>query len=363
MKSLILKTTTLFGALLLNLHLFAHNSAPMPVITLAGVEVKGTKLDSSLVTDLVIHELRKLNIYDVTNRRDAEYAAGQDGFSLQDCYSKQCMLRIGKLTESQKVMGGSIERFSDKIYLTFRLIDVSTGQVEKSFSMEFLNLEDRIAMMIEITLKKMHDLAYDEESFKKVTTIQTLENTLNNPNVNKLNLSGPRFGFGMMLGPDARDYRRPENQGGWGVEPIASHIGYQFEVSYLNQGNIQGLFEFIPLINAIEQGAFIPSLGIMHGIRSNKTGFEFAVGTNFSTVTRKLGYYHEGGRWVEGKNPEGTEKATLHRDGKLKIEGGLVLAVGKSFRSGNMNFPVNAYAVIRKDSPRIGLSLGFNTRK
>jgi len=335
----------------------------MPVITLAGIEVKGTKLDSSLVTDLVIHELRKLNIYDVTNRRDAEYAAAQEGFSLQDCFSKQCMLRIGKLTESQKVMGGSIERFSDKIYLTFRLVDVPTGQVVNSFSMEFLNLEDRVALMIEITLKKMHNLAYDEESYKKVTTVQTLENTLNNPNVSKLNLSGPRFGFGMMLGPDARDYRRPENQGGWGVEPIASHIGYQFEVSYLNQGNIQGLFEFIPLINAIEQGSFIPSLGILHGIRSNKTGFEFAVGTNFSTVTRKTGYYTDNGIWKEGKNLEGTEKPTLHRDGKLRLEGGLVLALGKSFRSGNMNFPVNAYAVIRKDSPRIGLSLGFNTRR
>lgn len=45
-----------------------------------------------------------------------------------------------------------------------------------------------------------------------LTTEQTIENNLNNPQIKKLNLSGPRFGFSMTLGPDGKSIRRPENQ-------------------------------------------------------------------------------------------------------------------------------------------------------
>lgn len=339
------------------------SNVALPGIVLAGIEVKMTGVDSTMIADLTIHELRKLNIYDVVNPRDAEDIAKQNDISVKTCMSKMCMYKLGQITSTQKVISGSVEHFSDKIYITFRILDVATSSIDNSFSMEYLAIPERLAVMIEITLKKMHSLPYDEDNFRKVTTSQTLENQVNNPKVNKLNLSGPRFGFGMVLGQDADDYKRPENQGGWGIYPIFSHIGYQFEVSYLNQGNIQGLFEFIPLINGIEQGSFVPSLGIMHGIRSNKSGLEFAVGTNFTTVKRKNGYYNNDGKWLEGKDSDGNSYATLHKTGNVKIEGGLVLALGKSFRSGSMNFPVNMYIVLRKDSPRVGISLGFNTKK
>ncbi|MBK9270764.1 MAG: hypothetical protein IPM48_04135 [Saprospiraceae bacterium] len=337
-------------------------SAALPIVTVAGIDIKGIKKDSALLPDLVIHQLRGINIYDVSNRKDGEQAAADNGFKLADCHSKSCMENLGRITGSTKILGGSIERFGDKIYLNFRILDVASGQMDKSYSMEFLALEERIGLMIEITLRKMHDLNVDEQSLKQVTSPQTLESQVNNPNISRLNLSGPRFGFGVLFGTDGKDYRRPQNQGGWGTFPVASHIGYQFEVSYLNQGNIQGLFEFIPLINGIEQGSFIPSLAILHGVRSNKSGLEFAIGTNFSITKRREGFYQDG-KWISGKSPDGSERPTLHNDGHVKIEGGLVVALGKSFRSGSMNFPVNFYTVLRKDSPRIGLSLGFNTKK
>jgi len=361
MKTQILKPI-LFGLLIAKtISSQAAEFAALPIVTAAGIDIKGIKKDSALLPDLFIHQLRRINVYDVTNRKDAEQTATENGFSLANCHSKSCMENLGKITGSNKVMGGSVERFGDKIFLTFRMLDVATGQMEKSYSMEFMALEERIGLMIEITLRKMHDLEVDEQSLKQVTTTQTLESEINNPNVNRLNLSGPRFGFGMMFGRDAKDYQRPENQGGWGMFPIASHIGYQFEVSYLNQGNIQGLFEFITLINGIEQGSFIPSIAILHGIRSNKSGLEFAIGTNITAAKRSIGFYNDGA-WKEGEAPDRSEKPTLHRKGDLTVEGGLVLAIGKSFRSGSMNFPINLYTVLRKDSPRVGISIGFNTK-
>ena len=56
---------------------------------------------------------------------------------------------------------------------------------------------------------------------------------------------------------------------------FVTQFGYQFETQYLNQGRVQGLFEFIPTITGLEQGLILPSMTVLHGLRDNKTGIEF----------------------------------------------------------------------------------------
>ena len=85
--------------------------------------------------------------------------------------------------------------------------------------------------------------------------------------------------------------------------------------------------EFVPLVGGLEQGKFIPSISGILGIRGPK-GFEFGLGPNVTPL---------------GAN--------------------LVLAMGTSFRSNGINFPVNLAVVPGKDGARVSLMFGFNARR
>ena len=49
--------------------------------------------------------------------------------------------------------------------------------------------------------------------------------------------------------------------------------------------------------------------------------------------------------------------------GERQFDTGFVFAVGKSFKSGKLNIPVNAFFIPRRDGNRIGISVGFNAKK
>jgi hypothetical protein len=141
-------------------------------------------------------------------------------------------------------------------------------------------------------------------------------------------------------------------------------FGYQFEKQYLNEGKFQGLFEFIPMVTGIDQSLFIPSFSILHGIRNNKNGWEFAFGPTFQAISQAEGYF-ENGIWKlknEFTNPEQVTMMRLDNRGKRQLRTGFVIACGKTFRSGRMNIPLNAYFVPRKDGMQFGLSFGFNAK-
>lgn len=42
---------------------------------------------------------------------------------------------------------------------------------------------------------------------------------------------------------------------------------------------------------------------------------------------------------------------------------GFIFGVGKSFKSGKLNIPVNLYLIPNKSGLRFGLSVGFNAKK
>jgi hypothetical protein len=102
------------------------------------------------------------------------------------------------------------------------------------------------------------------------------------------------------------------------------------------------------------------------GMRNSRTGWEFAIGPNFTTTVTGEGYL-EGGNFIlrgsSNYNPTGKDVITrLDSRGDVAISTGLVVGFGKTFKSGKMNFPVNLFLVTpgRGDSWRIGTSVGFN---
>ncbi|MCC6816961.1 MAG: hypothetical protein IT267_11160 [Saprospiraceae bacterium] len=363
------KFTMLFGTILLYINLL--ESQKLPSIVIAGSESKNTNVSAETVTDMFNLEYKKLNLFDVLDKHDAQQITSENKIELNSCFNKTCLQQITQILKVEKAVSCQLEKFNDKIYISIRQIDGNSGEVEKNFSIEFLSIEKEIQLMCEITLQKMYGLPVNEQKFKQLTTIQSQESTINNPEVSRLNLNGPRFGFGYILGRDGESFKRAESQGGFDAFPVLSQFGYQFEVAYLNQGNIQGLFEFVPSISGIEHGAFIPSIAILHGVRSNKSGLEFAVGPVLVAAKRTLGYYNENNNWIRkvdirgplSEEIENKLSSEIDRRGNLRIEGGLVIAIGKSIRSGSVNFPINIYCILKKDSPRLGFSMGFNTKK
>jgi len=76
------------------------------------------------------------------------------------------------------------------------------------------------------------------------------------------------------------------------------------------------------------------------------------------------GYYDENGKWhLVREMPEGTYYETSRRldsRGQMGLTNGMVFAIGKTFRSGYLNLPVNVYYSPRKEGSIIGLVVGFN---
>ncbi|MDP3557235.1 MAG: hypothetical protein Q8T03_07660 [Bacteroidota bacterium] len=130
-------------------------------------------------------------------------------------------------------------------------------------------------------------------------------------NPRRKRFGGPRIGLTYLGSGIASDFISND-----GKQPLITQFGWQFEGRLFTTDNgTQGLIEFVPLIGGIEQGLFIPSASVLLGLRTDgKHIFEFGIGPNFSVT----------------------------KDYKSNTVGsfGVVVAVGTSFKSGNIYFPV-----------------------
>lgn len=157
----------------------------------------------------------------------------------------------------------------------------------------------------------------------------TIQNTNTTPAkvpqkiITPLELSGPRVGFTLIGSGETADNLRDN----FNASPFITQFGWQFEKQYFALENgTAGLVEFVGLIAGLEQGLFLPSANMLVGVRSS-TGAEFAFGPNIS---------------VSGA--------------------AFALAVGHTFRSGSLNFPVNFAVVPSSKGVRFSLLFGFNAQ-
>jgi hypothetical protein len=127
------------------------------------------------------------------------------------------------------------------------------------------------------------------------------------------------------------------------------------------------------MITGLDQGLFIPSFTVMNGLRMNKLGFEFAFGPTFNLVQKDFGYYDNENNWIRrsewntlnANTPNAVPPAFVERmdsRGDFKLGSNFVFGIGKTFRSGNLNVPVNLFAIPGRTGWRFGLSIGYNAR-
>lgn len=337
-------------------------------VTVLNIDTKGVPPDPAMMGNLVRTELDKLDSFEVMDRYDVSYVIENNQLSVNNCYGKICLVEAGKVIGADKMLTGYVEKFGKNIVVTLKFIDVKTEAVEHTQIVEFLDLPEEIQAMVSITLNRMFGRKDDAILVERLTKKFNYESSTNNPNKDILRLGGPRMGFLVFAGGEGRQIHLEEKKGGYGAFPVMFQFGYQFEKQYLNEGNFQALFEFIPMITGLDQGKFFPSVTILNGLRSNVKGWEFAFGPTFS-LTEKAYVYKDGNDWrLENEwnedydNPNEIVRRSDSR-GEVALNSNFVIAVGKTIKSGKMNIPINAFFVPSNNGARFGISFGYNAKK
>jgi hypothetical protein len=163
-------------------------------------------------------------------------------------------------------------------------------------------------------------------------------------------LAGPRIGMTFITAGSTADllhkgfdYVDEENNKlGETGSAFTSQYGWQWESRFADGGgDVVGIVEWVALVAGMEQGKFLPSLTSVIGART-ANGLELGVGPS------------------------------------LSLSGvGMVFAIGKNFRSGSLNLPVNLVFMPGKNidsklngetytyntGARISIMVGFNLAK
>jgi hypothetical protein len=357
LKALLVTGVTIFS--------MSGETAAQHKAAVLAMDSKGIILDQEQLSGLLRIELEKTKSYKVMDKYDVQNILSQRKMDFRTCLSRTCLAEAGKALEADKVFSGSVERYDEKLVITLRIVDVKTASDEKTQVSEFLNLQPALQEMIGITLNSLLGIPNEEEKVRRLSRRFDYESAVNNPGAERLKLNGPRMGLTFVTGEDGQRITEGKASGGFDAFPVMSQFGYQFETQYLNHGNFQALVEIIPTVTGIDQGFFIPNLTMLNGFRNNRNGFEFAFGPSISFARILSGYYengvwHPASDWQEPyPNPYPSEDR-LDSRGDPKLRSGFVFAIGKTFKSGDLNIPVNVYIVPGKTGMRMGASFGFN---
>lgn len=310
-------------------------------------------------------ELEKLALYDIIDQYDIEFMLRNSNLDTKNCFGKLCLVEVGRAIKADKMFSGSIESFSDRMVVSLRLVDVARGEIEKTITMEFFHYPQELSRMLEVAIKRLHGVEVDAALVSQIVMPEGAANVGKPPVVERLKLNGPRMGFTYFTGSLSDRIMESTETGGFGGYPVMFQFGYQFETQYLNEGNLQALFEFIPMITGVDQGYFIPSFTVLHGLRNNRSGWEFALGPSIQFIPEAYGYFDTSGKWIMTDATQSTAGMTKRIDsrGEAMLRSGFVLAAGKTIRSGRLNVPLNIYVVPNRDGFRYGFSFGFNAKK
>jgi TolB-like protein len=331
----------------LTLSAFSVKAQSKPSVAVLDFDTRGyNEVERYQIIQKLSLEMINMSGYEVMDNYDIEYISERDEKDFTGCFSRICLKEYGEQLEVDFILTGSMNLLGEKVSTTVRLFDVAEGKFVKSTNRNYVDVPKNDLLMAELALKDMLGVEVDPELVRRVTVANDYDNILNNPFDRTLVAEGPRMGFGFVTGNNAKILAKPLNEGGFNQQiPLSSQFGYQFEKAYITTGNWQALAEIVPMISGLESNRFIPNLTILNGLRSNNSGWEFAFGPTID-VSRAL----------DGQ---------LDSRGEISFSTALVFSVGKTVKSGEMNFPINAFLIPPKDgsSYRFGLSMGWNAAK
>ncbi len=358
MKRVVFGLIAIIGLMSSNLTAQSNSMSGYKSIAIISVDATGITLDNVAMANLIRFELEKVQKFEVLDKYDVQSKLKQGQINPNDAFGKSALIDIGRKIEADYMLSGSVQKYGSKIIFILRLVDVQKERITKSDVKEYIYDDEYLQLMSRVSLASLLDLPIDPDLKGKLTNVDIPVITEGQT----LRLNGPRFGMQYFSGKLARRLEAPESQGGYASNAFSTVFAYQHEVQYVSSGKFQALLEIIPAINGIETKYVSPTLTLLNGFRYG--GWELGFGPVFRFNRTAYGYYDENGLW-QLEVPEGSEhlrELNIDRRGDLGLTTGLIVAVGKTFRSGHINFPVNFYysQIPSFDSHVVGVMLGFN---
>ena len=384
---------------LITLFTFSLTSlAQVPTAAIVSVYTQGVKISPDMAESLMRIEVTKTGKFNVLDKLDMLEVLNENQVDVSNCFGKKCLTSVGSQAGVDKMITGAIENLGKKIVITVKLLDVKTGNYDKIAIEEFINLDTEVQTMMQITTNKALGIENDPELLNNFVYF----NQPPEAPVTYIKNNGPRMGMSYVGGDMGQVLQNPASMGGFDATPIMTQIGYQFEGSYLSAGNFQALIEGLVFLTGVEQNMFNPSFALLNGFRSSKNGWEIGFGPTFRLSRISNGYYvndetsndnwrlnsqweddpnrvaidsTERTTWINGQQvgtgeynytyPSNPFSETTRMDsrGDIKLQAGWVWALGKTFHSGYLNIPVNAFLSYNKNGYYLGLSMGFNITK
>ena len=388
------RTGILIAFLIMTCQSFAQEK---PTIAVANPNIVGLKTTTTIAAKLLRLELIKMDNYFVYDEFDMEDIYKIDSSYINNCLSKSCLVRMGASLGVDYMITGSFDELGNKIVLSLKVIDVKNESIFKTRVQEFDNQPLELQRMVEITLKEMHAIEVQQET---VDRLQFKNEVITSNNLGRIKNNGPRIGYGVLTGSLTEFATRSVSQGGLGIFPAVSMIGYQLEAQYVGTENFSGLVEGIINVSGLEQGQFIPTITVMNGFRFGKGGWEFAFGPGFGLKSESYGFFDtngsfgDAGNYISQNDWEGYADKTYndialypefflngyytrpdvsevnpdynlnekHADkrGKVSISTSFVFGFGRTFRAGALNMPVNIFYSSKKGGGLLGINIGFN---
>jgi hypothetical protein len=353
-------------------------NAQLETAAVVSVYTQGAKISPEMAESILRIELTKTEKFNVFDKLDMMEILKSNEIDVSNCFGKSCLLEVGKAAKVDKMVSASIEQLTKKIVITVKIFDVYTEKYEKIAVEEFINLDDEIQTMMQITLNKALDIENNQEMLNSFIYYAQPPQAP----ISYLKNNGPRMGLSYVIGNTAKILSAPKSTGGLDINSpvIMSQIGYQFEGSYLSAGDFQALLEGLIFITGVEKGLFSPSLALLNGFRSSKNGWEFGFGPTFRVSSSAEGYYtvdNDGNYdpiddwnyksdWVSApglEEPVYEYRTDFSRKSSARLKTGWVWALGRTFHSGYLNIPVNLFYSSGSEGGYIGLSMGFNIAK
>ncbi len=357
--------SAMFVALLSGTAVFAQNAAK-PLLGVTYIDVQNVELSQGEITTMVRMETEKIGKFEVVDRYEIDNFYKTNNIEKTNCVSKTCVLKAGKDLKLDYVVSGTVEKIGRMLAISFRQYNVKTESMEASVVKNYIYQPLEMTTLLRFAIEDLFgDTSVTE--LEKLYLYERQENDLvEKPDVRKLNLSGPRFGVSMLTGQNANIFKYSKSDGGFDGMPYLTQFGYHTEARYINTGSVMALVEFVGLIGGMDQQKFIPSFSVVNGFRFKKSKFEFGFGPMFTVQRKANGFYRKDG-WHLEEDLLLDEKATiverLDSRGIPRLTSNWIFAVGRTFTSGNLNMPVNLYAIPNKDGWQFGISMGWSVEK
>lgn len=347
------------------------NKLSMAVLNFESVGVSPT---STQLGAMIRLEVAKLNKFVVVEKHDMIEALNENQINLDDCYSTNCMRTAGKAMNADQVLTGTIENFGSKLVFNFKLFDMKKDQLIRSVAYEYIYEPNDIEKMAKVSVQKLMEIEVDKDMDEIYNYESYEKRDLINSDLKRVNLSGPRFGIVSILGESSNFLTDPASRGGLGSSfPFMTQIGFQFEKAYLNAGTAQALFEVIPMFTGMDKGFLNPSLSMLNGFRSNANGWEIGFGPSFRITKESKGYLDANNQWLSRRDARyDPDFANQNEDllfyrmdkrGNTYLRTSWLVSVGKTFKSGTLNVPVNLFVNFAGNDTFAGISLGYNISK